>query len=38
MYPLEVFKQKESEEQVTVLVDVGSPEEAGPQQGWKLQE
>ena len=35
---VEVYKLEESKEEVTVLVDVGSPEEAGTQEGGQLQE
>ena len=35
---VEVYKQEESEEKVTVLVGVASPEEAGTVQGGKLQQ
>ena len=35
---VEVNKLEESEEEVTVLVDVGSPEEARTQHGGQLQE
>ena len=30
---MDVYKLKESKEEITVLVGVGSPEEAGTQQG-----
>ena len=35
---VEVYKLEESEEEVTVFVGVGSPEEAGMQQVGRLQE
>ena len=35
---VKVYKPEESEEEVTVLVGVVSPEEAGTQQGGQLQE
>ena len=35
---MEVYKLEKSEDEVTVLVGVGSPEEAGMQLGGKLQE
>ena len=35
---VEIYKLEESEEEVTVLVGVGSPEKAGMQQGGQFQE
>ena len=35
---MEVYQLEESEDEVTVTVDVGSPKKAGTQQGGKLQE
>ena len=35
---MEVYKLGESEEEVTVLVGIGFPEEAGMQQGGQFQE
>ena len=35
---VKIHKLEESEEEITVLVDVGSPEESGTQQEGQLQE
>ena len=35
---MKVYQLEESEDEVTVLVGMGSPEEAGMQQGGQLQE